>query len=186
LLYKNGRGVSQDYVKAAEWFHKAADQGNSDAMSNIGWLYQYGLGVDKDSDVAAVWYRKAVALGNAQAQANLEHLLSGAPSISPPEILSTCSGQNSSSCITFPKPLFQPEPEFSKEAREAKYQGTCVLALVVGTDGVPSNIRIVKSLGKGLDDKAVEAVQKWRFTPGMKDGKPVPVALQIEVDFRLK
>ena len=67
----------------------------------------------------------------------------------------------------------------------AEYEGICTLALIVGSDGVPSHVRVVKPLGKGRE-KAVKAIQKWRFTPGTKDGKPVAVALQIEVDFPLK
>src|SRR5262249_18437322 len=136
LLYRNGSGVSQDYVKAADWFHKAADQGNSSAMNNIGWLYQYGFGVERDSALATEWYRKATTLGNAQAQTNLDLLLSGKAPDSPPVLLPVCSSKSSSPCVAAPKPLFSPEPEFTKEAREAKYHGTCVLALIVGVDGV--------------------------------------------------
>jgi protein TonB len=56
----------------------------------------------------------------------------------------------------------------------------------VGADGVPRNVRVLSSLGMGLDEKAVEAVQNWKFEPAMKDGKPVAVELAIEVDFHLK
>jgi protein TonB len=58
--------------------------------------------------------------------------------------------------------------------------------VTVGTDGLLTNIRVVKSLGKGLDEKAVEAVQKWKFEPGKKDGQPVAAEIAIEVDFHLK
>jgi TonB family protein len=58
--------------------------------------------------------------------------------------------------------------------------------VTVGTDGLVTNVRVVKSLGKGLDEKAVEAVQKWKFEPGMKDGQPVAAEIAIEVDFHLK
>jgi len=60
-----------------------------------------------------------------------------------------------------------------------------LVAVEVGADGVPNNVRVLRSLGLGLDEKAVEAVKQWRFKPGMKDGKPVPVAATIEVSFRL-
>jgi len=60
-----------------------------------------------------------------------------------------------------------------------------LLELVVDANGVPQDIKIVRSLGLGLDQKAIEAVQKWRFKPGLKDGKPVPVSANIEVNFRL-
>jgi protein TonB len=87
--------------------------------------------------------------------------------------------------VSAPVPVFRPEPEYSEEARKAKWQGTVVLALVVDDQGRPQNLKVLRSLGLGLDQKAIEAVEKWRFKPGMKDGKPVPVMATIEVNFRL-
>lgn len=87
--------------------------------------------------------------------------------------------------VTAPTLLQKIEPEYSEEARKAKYQGVVVLAVVVTPDGRANNIRVQRSLGLGLDEKAVEAVRKWRFRPGMKDGQPVAVAATIEVNFRL-
>lgn len=77
------------------------------------------------------------------------------------------------------------EPEYSEEARKAKYSGTVLLSIIVGIDGLPRNVHVVRPLGLGLDEKAIEAVMKWRFRPGMKGGKPVPTAAQVEVNFRL-
>lgn len=87
--------------------------------------------------------------------------------------------------VTAPVPIYKIEPEYSEEARKAKFQGTVLLAIVVDTDGVAKNIRVIRPLGMGLDEKAVEAVQKWRFRPGYKDGKAVPVMANVEVNFRL-
>ncbi len=87
--------------------------------------------------------------------------------------------------VSAPKTLYAPDPEYSEEARKAKYQGTCVLWLIVGPDGRPRDIRIARSLGLGLDEKAIEAVKQWKFEPAMKDGKPVAVQINVEVDFRL-
>jgi len=87
--------------------------------------------------------------------------------------------------VSPPRPLFSPNPEYSDEARKAKYQGVCVLSLIVGPDGLPWNIRVARSLGMGLDEKAIEAVKQWRFQPAMKGGKPVAVAINVEVQFRL-
>ncbi|HVR25087.1 MAG TPA: energy transducer TonB [Candidatus Polarisedimenticolia bacterium] len=87
--------------------------------------------------------------------------------------------------VTPPRPIYSPDPEFSEEARKAKYQGTCTLMIVVATDGRPINIRVVNSLGMGLDEKAIETVRTWRFEPGQKDGHPVNVEMAVEVDFHL-
>ena len=87
--------------------------------------------------------------------------------------------------VSAPTLLYKVEPEYSEEARKAKYQGTVVLKVIVDSTGRVVNPSIVRSLGLGLDEKAVEAVRKWRFRPGFKDGKPVPVTAEIEVSFRL-
>ncbi|HET6181769.1 MAG TPA: energy transducer TonB [Candidatus Sulfotelmatobacter sp.] len=87
--------------------------------------------------------------------------------------------------VSPPRPTYSPEPEFSEEARKAKYQGVCTLGLIVGVDGRPTNIRVLSSLGMGLDEKAIEAVKNWRFEPGMKDGHAVRTEIAVEVDFHL-
>jgi TonB family protein len=87
--------------------------------------------------------------------------------------------------VTPPKPIYTPDPEFSEEARAAKYDGTCVLSLIVGADGRPYDIKVSRALGKGLDEKAIEAVRQWRFKPAMKEGEPVSVVINVEVQFRL-
>ena len=87
--------------------------------------------------------------------------------------------------VTPPIAKYHPEPDFSEEARKAKYQGTVVLAAIIGPDGRPRNLRVVRSLGMGLDEKALEKVKTWLFEPGKKNGQPVSVAMTFEVDFRL-
>jgi periplasmic protein TonB len=87
--------------------------------------------------------------------------------------------------VSAPKAIYSPDPEYSEEARKAKYQGVCVLSLIVGPDGKPRDIHVARSLGLGLDEKAIEAVNQWKFEPAEKDGKPVAVAINVEVQFRL-
>lgn len=87
--------------------------------------------------------------------------------------------------VTAPVAKFTPEPDFSEEARKAKYQGVVVLAAIIGPDGRPRNIHVVRALGMGLDEKAVERVKTWLFEPGKKNGTPVAVAMNLEVDFHL-
>ena len=87
--------------------------------------------------------------------------------------------------VTNPVPIVSPEAEFSDEARRAKYQGICMIAIIVDTHGYPQNPRVVRSLGMGLDEKALSAVRRYRFKPAMKDGRPVAAMITVEVDFRL-
>jgi TonB family protein len=87
--------------------------------------------------------------------------------------------------VTSPVLVTKVDPEYSEEARKAKYSGSVTLSIVVNTDGKAEQIAVVKSLGMGLDEKAVEAVQKWRFTPGKNKGVPVKVRATVEVNFRL-
>jgi TonB family protein len=87
--------------------------------------------------------------------------------------------------VSNPVPIVTPEAEFSDEARRNKYQGICVIAVIVDAHGFPRNPRVVQSLGMGLDEKALEAVQKYRFKPSMKDGKPVASMISVAVNFRL-
>lgn len=84
-----------------------------------------------------------------------------------------------------PVAIYDPEPEFSDEARRAKYQGICMVALVVDAQGNPQNVHVVRPLGMGLDEKAIEAVKKYKFRPGTLHGKPVAVNAVIEVNFRM-
>jgi TonB family protein len=87
--------------------------------------------------------------------------------------------------VSAPRAIRTQDPQYSEEARQDKYQGTCVLGVVVGPDGRPHNVRVVRPLGKGLDEKAIEAVQKWQFEPARKNGQPVAVLINVEVQFRL-
>jgi TonB family protein len=87
--------------------------------------------------------------------------------------------------VSAPRIITAPQPEYSESARSRGYEGVCVLWLVVGTDGKPHDIRIARSLGLGLDEKAIEAVQQWRFEPAKRDGKAVAVQINVEVNFHL-
>ena len=87
--------------------------------------------------------------------------------------------------VSAPVAIYSPEPEFSEEARKAKYQGTCVLWVVVGPDGRPHDVRVQRTLGMGLDEKAIEAVRTWKFEPARLNGNPVAVQINVEVNFRL-
>jgi bla regulator protein BlaR1 len=87
--------------------------------------------------------------------------------------------------VSAPTLIFGPDPEYSEEARRAKYQGVCVVSLIVDAQGSPQRVQVIRHLGKGLDKKAVEAVKQYRFEPAMHNGEPVAVQVNIEVNFRL-
>jgi len=87
--------------------------------------------------------------------------------------------------VTVPQVIFSPEPSFSDEARKAKAQGVVLLLLVVGKDGHTYDIRVRQSLGMGLDEKAIEAVNRWRFRPATLNGQPVTTQIAVQVDFHL-
>lgn len=89
-------------------------------------------------------------------------------------------------CATPPRVVHSVTPEYSDEARSAKLQGTVLLYAVVGPDGSPHDIKIARALGKGLDRKAIEAVEKWRFSPGEVNGKAADVAINVEIKFHLE
>jgi len=84
-----------------------------------------------------------------------------------------------------PQVIYNPEPSFSDEARKAKVQGMVLLLLIVGKDGRPYDVRVGQSLGMGLDEKAIEAVGRWRFRPATLNGQPVATQIAVEVDFHL-
>ena len=87
--------------------------------------------------------------------------------------------------VSPPEVLKNVPAQFSDEAREAKFQGVCILSVIVDTERKPRNIQVVRRLGMGLDEKAIEAVSQYRFKPAMKNGVPVPVRITVEVHFRL-
>jgi protein TonB len=87
---------------------------------------------------------------------------------------------------TPPKVVSKVEPNYTNEARSAKIQGPVVLSLMIDTQGRAHKIRVTRSLDKGLDQEAIDAIEKWHFAPGIKDGKPVRAAATIEVNFRLQ
>ena len=86
---------------------------------------------------------------------------------------------------TPPRAIFSPEAEYTEEARAAKFEGTCVVQLIVGTDGKPSNIVVTKKVGYGMDERAVAAVSKWKFEPGRRNGRPVPSRLSLSLQFKI-
>ena len=87
--------------------------------------------------------------------------------------------------VSAPSIIRKQEPEYTPRARAAKIQGTVLLEVVILPDGTPDNMKILHSVDPDLDAKAIECTRSWRFRPALKDGKPVPVRIMIEVNFHL-
>jgi periplasmic protein TonB len=87
--------------------------------------------------------------------------------------------------VAAPQLVHSVHPEFTDEARQANLQGVVSIQLIVDANGNPENIQVIRHLGMGLDQKAIEAVRQYKFHPAMYQGRPVPVRLVVDVDFRL-
>jgi len=87
--------------------------------------------------------------------------------------------------VSQPVPLYTPEPEFSEEARKAKVSGIVIVYLQVDPTGHPTHVHVIRGLGLGLDEKAVEAVRQYKFKPAMENGHPVTVEMNVEVNFQI-
>jgi TonB family protein len=94
-------------------------------------------------------------------------------------------GGTGANLVSAPHILSKVEPKYSEEARKKKLQGSIQLSLIVDATGMPTQIAVLRPLGMGLDENAVEAVSQWRFAPGTKNGAPVAVYAQVEVTLHL-
>jgi TonB family protein len=87
--------------------------------------------------------------------------------------------------VTAPRAIFSPHPDYTEKARKAGLEGTVQLSARIGEDGRVGDVYVLQSLGMGLDEKAIDALRKWKFEPARKDGKPVPVDAKININFTL-
>ena len=104
-----------------------------------------------------------------------------------PEILKpTFRGPGDEVVADYPPQLLRrAEPQFSEEARKKKVNGTITISLLITEQGMPADVRVVRGLGYGLDENAVEAVKQYRFKPAMKDGRAIAQHISIEVSFHI-
>ena len=100
-------------------------------------------------------------------------------------MIAIVAGAQTFPSTTPPSVIKRVDPEYSKEARDAKIEGTVGLTVIVGTDQRAHDIRVTRSLDPGLDASAIRSIMSWRFQPATKNGKPVPVVAKIDVNFRL-
>jgi TonB family protein len=116
-----------------------------------------------------------------QAKATQQNLvaLQGSPTVG------KATTQAGAAAVTDARAIYAPQPEYTEEARQARREGPCVVSLIVGPDGKPSNIVVTKKLGMGLDEKAIEAVSKWKFEPARRYGRPVSTHLTLTLQFKM-
>ena len=84
-----------------------------------------------------------------------------------------------------PRVLSQPDPEYTDEARQSKYQGVLLLGATVTNEGTVSDLCVLQELGRGPDEVAMNAVKLWRFQPALESATPVPARISVEVSFML-
>ena len=168
------REAQGNFASAADLYKEAlAATPDSPAAATIGELYApLLLKLDRQTEATNVSAQAASLREVEQALANQKAQLS-------PDARHVGGDVNAPTLIT------KVEPQYAPDAKLAKYSGAVLLILEIGTDGVPRNVAVLRGLGLGLDQKAVDAVKQWRFTPGTLNGDPVPVTAHVEVDFRL-
>jgi len=154
-------------------------------------LFKSALAVEQENslDEAITSARYARYLKQAglteQAAAYAARAQSASTHASPPPQGSSIPAYRIGGAVKAPFVISKIEPEYSEEARLMQLAGTVVLRMTIGADGSAQDIQVMRSLGLGLDEKAIAAVSQWKFSPGTKDGQPVPVIATIEVNFRL-
>jgi TonB family protein len=167
-------------IKEAMFFVTDVDfdrEGPKSGMSYRTWLELGRLDVRRGSDGTSLSVvPRPGGLGGRQRSAPLDRW----------DAAQTTEGPlNPDTGITTPSVVFRIEPEYTEEARRAKYQGSVLLLVLVDSEGSVREVRVIRSLGLGLDEKAVEAARQWKFKPAMRAGKPVPSTTTIEFSFRL-
>lgn len=195
-LYESGHAVPtpgsaevQDSVQAFAWFEKSANADNVQAMYRLVLAYSTGTGVKADMAGATDWAQKASWKGSQEATAWLKAhgvaVVPDTPAAVSPQTPTPPGVFRAGGDLSVPRVIYKEDPQYPERPRQLGIDGRVVLSVTVAPDGHPRDVTVIRPLGYGLDEKAVEAVQKWRFRPAVKDGQPVSVRAQVEVNFRL-
>jgi TonB family protein len=168
-----------------------AQIGKDGSVENLELMSGHPLLAPAAIDAAKQWkYKPYLANGQpipVETEIQLDFKLAVEPQpavVAPPALPnSTAQIYHVGAGVSAPSIISARQPDYTDEANRARKEGKVVLSVVVDTAGHAQNLRIVTPLGYGLDEKAVEAVRQWRFQPGMKDGKPVNVQINVEVEF---
>jgi TonB family protein len=173
LAWLAGMRWSDDPAGAESLYKQALDVENPNSVEAVDVLRKYSMFLRRQgrSEEAAAQEQRARATQSATR--------GGAGSDLPAGVF-RAGGR-----VLAPSLVSKTEPQYTEEARGGRIQGTTVLQVDIGPDGRAFNFEVIRSLEPGLDRKAIEAVEQWRFKPGAKDGAPVTVRATIEVNFRL-
>lgn len=155
------------------------------------WHFQV---VSEQNQLVETIYKVHVRFSSDLREANSDvELESPRPQSTPPSLPPSVAVQSSGEGVhrmsepgmVAPKPIYQPEPEFSEASRKKKKQGSVNISLVVGTNGLPRDLKVTCSSLPDSNQNAIDAVKQWKFAPATQDGKPVAVAIAVEVSFHL-
>jgi TonB family protein len=205
--------LTSDPVKALEYMTRARNVANNgnDLGTALTWMAVVRQSQPDGASEADSLYRGAIAAANADSaeqalalefygrflktqdreaeaapiDARAKAIRQGRVSKMGPKQAETASAIKVGPGIKPPTLAYKVEPEYSEEARAAKLQGTVLLKVVIDVDGLAKDIQVVNGQGLGLDEQAVAAIMRWKFNPAQKDGAPVAVQAQIEVNFKL-
>jgi TonB family protein len=213
LLYLGISRYGKDPAQALDYFLRAQNIAPSGPVAGPAMTWQAMVGQHRDGEAPAAesLYRAALAVeetNSPEAALTMEflaHFLREQGRVSEAEAMEAPAGEirkshvaqlsrkrqatdqasRVGSGVIAPQLVYKLEPGYSVEARAAKVQGSVVLSVVIGADGKAYDVQLRKGVGYGLDEQALNAIAKWTFKPGMRDGMAAPVQASIEVTFRL-
>ncbi|MCI0353197.1 MAG: TonB family protein [Acidobacteriales bacterium] len=170
-LYVNGAGVVENQQEAITWFRRAADQGNAEGQFELAVAYDRGSGVPLDKAQAISLYQMAADSGFAPAKCALS--------------ANKGTYQSVREEPKMPRTVYAPDPEYSEAARRLKLSRTVALWVGVRENGTVGEFCVRRPAGFGLDERAVDAVRRWRFEPYERNGRRIPFGVNVETTFKL-
>jgi eukaryotic-like serine/threonine-protein kinase len=179
-LYQTGLGVPQDVAEAKKWYSKSALLGFPDAQQMLRVLTPPPS--PPPANPSTPNPTPAVAPANGSTATGTQ---SAAPRQAGPGSQLSSNVYAVGGDVSNPSLISKVDPDYTEQARAAKLEGDVLLYVEIGADGVAHNVKVLRPLGLGLDEKAMDAVKKWKFKPGYRNGQPVTVGAQIKVSFHL-
>lgn len=202
-IYTNGWGVPRDNAEAVKWFEAAAQQWDLSALCMLGALYIEGKDIPRDLDKAYYWLDVCASSAAGQKRLMAGRIRDEIEKQLPPQQLQKIREKRKSekSVVTMklknitatagkriddPIDLISPKPAYTELARKERKEGIVVAECIIRKTGMVNSCRLIRSLGSGLDDSAINTIRTmWRFKPAMFEGNPVDYPVQIETVFKI-